>query len=70
MKRFKANQRVLVKVDDNERTINKLGTVARLRRGDEGAWINLDERSEHCPFPEGDSRANNILAYPEDCEEA
>lgn len=47
-----------------------LGTVVRMRRGDEGAWIALDERGPDAihPFPADDHRACHVLAYPEDCE--
>ena len=51
-------------------TLNALGAVSRIR-SDGGAWIRLDERSKVSsvhPFPESDSRSNNVLAYPEDCE--
>lgn len=72
MKRFENNQRVFVKADDSGHPINAHGIICRLRRLDEGAWIKLDERhptASH-PFPADDHRANNILAYPEDCEPA
>lgn len=51
--------------------LDALGTVARCRMGDPGAWVALDERSAvpgvH-PFPADDSRGRHVLAYPEDCE--
>lgn len=72
MKRFKDSQRVYVRKDDTGNAIDAHGTVWRLRRQDYGAWIKLDERhpTDVHPFPADDDRANNILAYPEDCEPA
>lgn len=72
MKRFENAQRVLVKHEaDRGLAVNAIGTVARLRRGDDGAWIALDERHAtpgvH-PFPPDDSRATHVMAFPEDCE--
>jgi hypothetical protein len=45
------------------------GTVVRLRRCDDGAWIELDTpaHDDVHPFPADDPRARHVLAYPEDC---
>lgn len=65
--RFELGARVFVRRDGVGNEIHCAGTVTRLRRADNGAWISLDQRSSHCPFPEDDRRANHIVAYPEDC---
>jgi hypothetical protein len=68
VKRFELGQRVHVVRDQYANLIDKPGKVVRLRRGDHGAWIQLDERDElHCPFPADDDRGRNIMAYPEHC---
>jgi len=47
-----------------------LGTVVRVKMGDDGAWVALDQRLTgplevvH-PFSIGDSRGNHIMVYPE-----
>src|SRR5271156_2129781 len=64
-------QRVKV-VISNEIVINALGTVDRVRR-DGGAWVTLDKRSVEGVHPfdaDDETRATNVLAYPEDCEPA
>lgn len=69
--RFKLGQRVHVRVDGPGHAIGIDGTVTRLRRGDHGAWIRLDKRCEHCPFPADDpTRSTHITAYPDDCDPA
>jgi hypothetical protein len=68
MRRFATAQRVFVIVDHAGNRIDRAGTVRRLRRSDDGAWVELDERHECCPFPADDaSRDKWIQAYPEDC---
>lgn len=72
MKKFQLNQRVLVHKDEFGHVIELRGAVARIRRPDFSAWVNLDSRhptARHA-FPVGDVRANWVVAYPEDCEEA
>lgn len=72
MKKFKNCTVVRVIRDAGGKEVNANGTIARLRRGDDGAWISLFERSPtaYHPFPADDEggRGNHILAYPEDCE--
>jgi hypothetical protein len=51
--------------------INAVGHVERLRMGDGGAWIALDQRqgdSAVHPFPADDRRGTHVLAFPEDCD--
>jgi len=49
-----------------------MGTVKRLRRADDGAWVELDDRSKIAdvhPFPEDDAtRGKHVLTYPEWCD--
>jgi hypothetical protein len=71
---FKDGMRVLVKaIGEHEATTipPTPGRVVRLRR-DGGAWVRLDERPAGVsfPFPDDDSRANNVCTFPEDCETA
>ena len=68
--RFDNGQRVWVRRDHRGERIEIWGTVCRLRRADEGAWINLDERHDACPFPADEPRGKHIMAYPEDCSSA
>jgi hypothetical protein len=73
--RFREGQRVRVLwcARDEGTPVNAVGTVVRLRRADEGAWIALDKRHEHAafhPFPAEDEsgRGTHLLAYPDECE--
>jgi hypothetical protein len=69
VKRFEGGQRVHVRRDYRGNAIDCWGTVVRLRRADDGAWIALDVRNEHCPFPSDDAtRSTHVMAYPVDCE--
>lgn len=72
MKRFQNGQRVFVNKSDDGHDIQAFGTVRRLRRADDGAWISLDQRhpTARHPFPADDpsGRGNHIMAFPEDCE--
>ncbi len=73
--RFRDGQRVLVmSIDEVPGRIPPTeGTVVRLRRGDDGAWVALDQRLDvpgaH-PFPAEDQRGRHVLVYPENCAEA
>lgn len=67
MRCFQNDQRVFVKHDADGNQIKAVGTVVRLRRADDGAWINLDQRHPRCPFPADDPRSNHVIAFPEDC---
>lgn len=71
VKRFALGDRVLVLRDHAGREVQIPGTVSRLRRADDGAWITLDRRCDACPFPADDAnRATNVMALPDDCEPA
>ena len=82
MKRFQLAQkvRVLAEVDclapppasDAQRLlIGKTGTVVRLRRADEAAWVKMDcdLPAELRSFPADDEhgRANHIILWPSEC---
>jgi len=72
MKRFRNGQHVRV-----HRTVDGVelgpasGSVVRLRRNDDWAWVSLDARSTapgaH-PFEASDHRSTHVLASPQDCE--
>lgn len=75
MKKFLNGQRVQI----NKGPLEGLcGTVRRLRRADDGAWVECDERplpqfaiDDHAtfPFPLNDEhgRGKHTMVYPEDC---
>ena len=70
--RFKNNQRVWVRRECHRGLdVHVMGTVVRLRRADNCAWIALDRLADNpeChPFPAADSRGKHVLASPDDCE--
>ena len=70
MKRFKNQQRVMVN-EKFDPLKGKLGTVVRLRRADNGAWIKMDDALPLglASFPSDDSRCNDIVLYPDECDE-
>jgi hypothetical protein len=66
--RLDYGQRVYVLRDESNAPIGIWGTVVRLRRADDGAWVRLDERHERCPFPANDpTRGTNVLTCPANC---
>jgi len=68
---FHDEQRVKVLRNDKGIAVGAVGTVRRLRRNDNGAWVELDRRHKNeavHPFLRGDDRDCHVLAYPEDCE--
>lgn len=77
---FKMGQRVLVLASGvYDSTVLSpapiAGTVVRLRRADDGAWVKLDRRSEQPgihPFPEDDDagRGTHVCTFPDECLEA
>lgn len=70
VKQFSLGQRVHVVRDHEGQLIDAPGRVKRLRIADDGAWIALDVRNDHCPFPADDvTRSTHIMAYPADCRE-
>jgi hypothetical protein len=70
MKKFENKQRIVV---DKGPLEGLEGTVVRLRRSDECAWVSMDERfyedSSIYPFPADDSRATHTLLHPWECKE-
>lgn len=68
MKRFENGQRVIVSNPEHP-CFGKAGSVVRLRRMDESAFVNMDDPlpGDLASFPEGDSRRNHILMYPDEC---
>lgn len=71
MERFQLGQRVEV-TDEKHKLFRRIGTVTRLRRGDDGAWVDMehDLPPEVRAFPSADSRARNVILYPDECEPA
>jgi hypothetical protein len=59
---FSNGQRVKVTEGDDA---GKTGTVVRVRRGDDGAWIRLDTEPAHPNFLAQDERHNDVMLYPE-----
>jgi hypothetical protein len=75
MQQFSNHQRITVVSRDgmqpeSQELVGKTGTVVRLRLGDNGAWVKMDEpfNEKLTSFPAGDERRNYILMYPEECE--
>lgn len=69
MKTFMNGVRVRVTCSKHPLT-GKTGAVVRLRRGDDGAWVRMDEDlpPEARAFPAGDDRARHAMLYPDECE--
>ena len=80
MKAFRLGQRVYVRrvgrYAERETPMGCAGTVTRLLRRDNSAWIALDSRHPSLEaafaFPADDEhgRGTHVLAWPEDCEDA
>lgn len=71
MRRFKGGQRVRVLRNADGVELGAVGSVVRLRRCDDMAWVALEARSTNesaHPFPADDDRGTHVLAAPEDCE--
>lgn len=71
MMHFRLHQRVRIWRGDHADLIGRAGTVVRLRRGDDGAWVRLDEHLDAPkPFPDDDpdGRGNDLILYPDECE--
>jgi len=71
MERFSKGQRVKIVAGEYATSMEgRAGSVHRLRKGDTGAWVEMDLEvpSEHRKFPAGDARANHLLLFPEECE--
>lgn len=71
--RFRNHQRVRVSRLDHPMCGNA-GTVVRLRRADDGAWVDMDDAlpGDLRSFPAGDEagRQNHTILYPFECEVA
>lgn len=70
MKYFALRQRVQV-IPCGDAMDGRIGTVARLRMGDNGAWCNMDNDlpADLCAFPDpADARHRHIVLYPEQCQ--
>lgn len=67
MKSFKDGQRITVTAEAHP-LLGQSGSVKRLRMADDGAWVKFDNRiPADWPFPEGDTRSNDAVIYPEEC---
>jgi len=75
MNAFKNGQRVQICIGEPSPLIGLTGTVVRLRRADEAAWVAMDAVPAGCEnsFPfygqEGDPREKSMLLYPRECRE-
>lgn len=72
MRTFMTGQRVVVDQPEAYKALRgKVGTVKRCRRGDDGAWVRMDDPipDEMRLFPADDEhgRGNDVLLYPEEC---
>lgn len=74
LKRFRDGQQVRIRECNTvpRELAGRTGVVRRLRRADDGAWVRMhdDLPARHRRFSPGDDRENDILLYPEDCEDA
>jgi hypothetical protein len=68
MTMFRNSQRVIV-VEPSSPLFGKTGIVVRLRYGDHGAWVRMDENIPEAiaRFSVGDDRRNDIILYPDQC---
>jgi len=74
MKMFRNGQRIRITTTAKTNNVNmagKTGTVVRLRYGDNGAWVEFDEKIPDAvaSFSDNDPRRNHMLFYPDECEE-
>lgn len=70
LKRFRLGQRIVV-ADRAAPIVGRSGTVVRLLRRDESAWVNMDEDlpDNLRRFGLSDDRANHINLWPDQCTE-
>lgn len=69
LKRFQNNQRVRVIAEHT--LFGKAGTVVRLRRADDQAWVEMDKDLPPAlqVFPKDDTRRDkHTLLWPDECE--
>jgi len=67
---FKKDQGVVVTEPDHPLR-GRTGRVWRLRFCDDGAWVQIngaDIGHALARFPQGDSRRNHVVLFPEQCE--
>lgn len=69
LRSFRDGQRVTV-IAAAHQLHGRTGTVVRMRRGDDGAWVRMDERLPPNLVLFADERARNALLYPDECAEA
>src|ERR1700759_4757037 len=69
MNRFENGQRIIVSHPEHP-CFGKAGSVVRLRRIDSAAFGNMDDPlpEDLASFPEGDTRRNHMMFYPDECE--
>ncbi len=72
MRAFTDGQRVIVdqpELESHACLRGKTGTVRRCRRGDNGAWVRMDEPlpAGVSEFPADDPRGQDVLLYPGEC---
>lgn len=72
MQKFKNGQRVRI---NNPLPLNAgmngwVGTVVRLRRADDAAWVNMTRNLplSHQSFPEDDDRNRHLMLWPDECK--
>ena len=68
MKNFQNGQRIVVAHPEHP-CVGKVGTVVRLLRRDESAWVNMDDDLplDLRSFGVEDSRRNHINLWPDEC---
>ncbi len=65
LRMFASGQRI--RVADGP-LLGRIGTVARLRRADQAAWVDFEDLpSEHRRFSDDPSRRGHALVWPESC---
>ncbi|WP_293715796.1 hypothetical protein, partial [Thiolapillus sp.] len=70
MRKFIDRQRVVIVHPERwDGLRGRTGTVLRLCRGDDAAWIEIDDEIPDGVrvFPHDDDRLNHMLFYPQEC---
>lgn len=69
MRRFNNGQRITVVAADSP-FIGESGTLVRLLRRSNEAWVNMDRDLpiDLRSFPDGDERKNHVCLWPQDCQ--
>jgi hypothetical protein len=72
MVKFKLHQRIRINnpLPDKEGMTGWVGTVVRLRRADDAAWVNMtrDLPLRHQSFPKDDDRHRHLMLWPDECK--